>query len=160
LPSTAVGTLEFRAIQEPVRTIPNIKYYQANVKQLDFEKRIAYCSDAFKEGHRFELEYDILILATGCETNTYGVQGVAEGRAAGSVFFLKQLSDSRAIRNRLLECFERASSPGISRLEADRLLTFVVVGGGPTNIEFASELFDFLKRDVCRCLPPPPPPDP
>lgn len=51
------------------------------------------------------------------------------------VFFLKQLGDARNIRNRLLECFERAASPFISEAERSRLLSFVVVGGGPTSIE-------------------------
>ena len=49
-----------------------------------------------------------------------------------------------------IECFERASSPFISDAERKRLLTFVVVGGGPTSIEFTSELYDFLQNDVSR----------
>lgn len=56
------------------------------------------------------------------------------------MFFLKQLGDARNIRNRLLECFERAASPFISEAERSRLLSFVVVGGGPTSIEYASTL--------------------
>lgn len=51
------------------------------------------------------------------------------------MFFLKQLGDARNIRNRLLECFERAANPFISEAERSRLLSFVVVGGGPTSIE-------------------------
>lgn len=69
------------------------------------------------------------------------------------VYFLKQLGDARDIRNRLLECFERASSPFISDKERCRLLSFVVVGGGPTSIEYAAELHDFLKTDVKRWYP-------
>lgn len=69
------------------------------------------------------------------------------------VFFLKQLGNARSIRNRLLECFERAASPFISERECSRLLTFVVVGGGPTSIEYAAELHDFLKTDVKRWYP-------
>ena len=51
---------------------------------------------------------------------------------------------------RILECFERASSPFVSYEESSRILTFVVVGGGPTSIEFASELCDFLRYDVSK----------
>ena len=70
------------------------------------------------------------------------------------MYFLKSLADSRSIRNRLIECFERASSPGVQSAEdQDRLLTFIVIGGGPTSIEFASELYDFLKHDVTRLYP-------
>ena len=49
------------------------------------------------------------------------------------VFYLKQLEHSRAIRNRLLECFEIASSPVRSEEEIVKLLTFVIVGGGETS---------------------------
>lgn len=77
------------------------------------------------------MQYDYLIIAAGCETNTFNVKGVESTK---NVFFLKQLSDSRAIRSRLIECFERASSPGTTQEELTRLLTFVVVGGGPTNV--------------------------
>jgi len=150
LPSTAVGTLEFRTIQEPARTIPDINFYQAYVDQLDFDSRTAFCKDAFIAGHQFELKYDYLILAAGCETNTFNIKGVEGSR---DVFFLKQLSDARAIRNRLIECFERASSPAVSEKEKQRLLTFIVVGGGPTNVEFAAELFDFIQKDVSRWYP-------
>jgi len=48
-------------------------------------------------------------------------------------FFLKDLNDARLIRQRILECFERASNPAIPDNERDQLLTFVVVGGGPTR---------------------------
>lgn len=90
------------------------------------------------------------MIAPGSETNTFGVPGV---EANPKVFFLKQLEHSRAIRNRLIECFERASSPACSEAEARRLLTFVIVGGGPTSIEFAGELYDFVKKDVIRWYP-------
>jgi NADH dehydrogenase FAD-containing subunit len=97
------------------------------------------------------VKYDCLVLAPGAETNTLGVPGVVNNPA---VFFLKQLSHSRAIRNALLDCFEKASSPAISSLEQkQQLLTFLVVGGGPTSVEFAAELYDFLKHDVARWYP-------
>ena len=150
LPSTAVGTLEFRAIQEPVRTIPNLSYYQATVDSIDVKNGSLSCIDAFHTGHHFNLKYDALILAAGCETATFNVPGVIGN---DRVFFLKQLKDARNIRNRLIDCFERASSPACTPEEKKRLLTFVVVGGGPTSVEFASELYDFLKKDVSRWYP-------
>ena len=49
LPSTAVGTLEFRAIQEPVRTIEGLdRYYQAKARSLDFKGRVVKCEDAYR----------------------------------------------------------------------------------------------------------------
>lgn len=86
LPSSAVGTLEFRAIQEPVRTIPKLHYCQANVFKIDFNDGVAHCRDHFQRDHTFELPFDKLVLAPGSETNTFGVPGV-EGNP--KVFFLK-----------------------------------------------------------------------
>merc|ERR1712004_775341 len=107
--------------------------------------------------------YDKLVIATGTKSNTFGVPGIASKEESGemspsgtsrhNVFFLKQLEHARAIRNRIIECFERASSPSVSEAERRRLLTFVVVGGGPTSIEFTSELYDFLTRDVSLWYP-------
>lgn len=51
----------------------------------------------------------------------------------------------------MLECFERADVPGVSVAERNRLLSFVVVGGGPTSCEFTAELHDFIVEDVARC---------
>ncbi|RYG99048.1 hypothetical protein EON65_50725 [archaeon] len=151
LPSTTVGTLEFRAIQEPVRTIPHIHYYQSVVQHINFNENSITCNDIFKEGYTFDLKYDILILAPGSETNTLNVQGVLNNP---NVFFLKQLRHARAIRNRLIDCFERASSPAVtSDAERRTLLTFLIVGGGPTNVEFASELHDFIAGDVAKWYP-------
>lgn len=151
LPSTTVGTLEFRAIQEPVRTIPHIDYHQAKVNEIDFSTNTLHCSDALDNGYDFSLRYDALILAPGSETNTLGVRGVLDNP---NVFFLKQLSHSRAIRNRLIENFERASSPAVTDDNKRReLLTFLVVGGGPTSVEFAAEVYDFLQKDVSRWYP-------
>ena len=152
LPSTAVGTLEFRCIQEPVRTIKGLsEYYQAKARAVDTEKKVVTCEEIFK-GEQFEVPYDYLVVGVGCKTNTFNTPGVSE-REGTEVFFLKHLYHARMIRNRILECFERASSPTLSDNERKRLLSFVVVGGGPTSCEFTSELSDFLKHDVSRWFP-------
>eukprot|EP00298_Acanthocystis_sp_HF-20_P007391 c16999_g1_i1.p1 GENE.c16999_g1_i1~~c16999_g1_i1.p1 ORF type:complete len:472 (-),score=194.58 c16999_g1_i1:98-1513(-) len=152
LPSTAVGTLEFRCIQEPVRTIDGLAgYYQAKARAIDFEKRIIVCEDQFHK-EEVDIPYDILVIATGAKTNTFNTPGVDE-REGKDVFFLKHLHHARAIRNRIVELFEHAAVPGISENERRALLSFVVVGGGPTSIEFTGELYDFLKDDVSRWFP-------
>lgn len=171
LPSTTVGTLEFRCVQEPIRTIKNVQYLQAVANKIDFAEKKVHCADLYKHFdeedkiHRneFSIEYDKLVIALGTKSNTFGVPGFcsqeehiehnATGTDRHNVFFLKQLEHARAIRNRIIECFERASSPFIPDSEKQRLLTFVVVGGGPTSIEFTSELYDFLHNDVSRWYP-------
>lgn len=149
LPSTTVGTLEFRTIQEPVRTIPGITFYQAHATRLNLEDKVVACQEVFID-ERFEINYEYLILAVGSTTNTFGIPGVC---VENHVYFLKQLSDARAIRSRIIECFERASYPDLPSATQARLLSFVVVGGGPTSVEFASELYDFLRKDVHKWYP-------
>lgn len=151
LPSTAVGTLEFRCIQEPVRTISGLRYLQAKAHAVDFDERSIRCRDVFKEAV-FDVPYDKLVLAMGCKTNTFNIPGVAE-REGSQVFYLKHLYHARLIRNRIIELFERASQPHVTNTERARLLSFVVVGGGPTSCEFTSELHDFVTRDVSRWYP-------
>eukprot|EP00035_Acanthoeca_spectabilis_P037029 m.43202 g.43202 ORF g.43202 m.43202 type:complete len:471 (+) comp8401_c0_seq2:122-1534(+) len=151
LPSTAVGTLEFRAIQEPVRTIPNVHYHQAKARDLDLASGILHCEDIFKY-HTFQVPFDKLVIATGVKTNTFKTPGILE-RENQEVFFLKHLYHARGIRSRVLECFERADVPGVSVAERNRLLSFVVVGGGPTSCEFTAELHDFIVEDVARWYP-------
>ena len=54
--------------------------------------------------------------------------------------------DARRIRNRILGNFELAVQPGIDEAEAKRLLHIVIVGGGPTGVEFGAELYDFVQQ--------------
>lgn len=56
-------------------------------------------------------------------------------------------------RNRIGECFELAGLPGTSEEDRKRLLSFVVVGGGPTGVEFAGTLSDFLRNDLKKKYP-------
>lgn len=68
---------------------------------------------------------------------TFGTPGITE---ENRVFFLKTLSDSKKIRSRMLDVFEKASSVSIDEEERKRLLNFIIVGAGPTSVEFAGEL--------------------
>lgn len=151
LPSAAVGTLEFRAIQEPIRTIEGLgEYYQAKACGIDNLAKTIECSDSYSR-ELFRLKYDYLVLATGSQTNTFGTPGVSEDRE--DVSYLKHLHHARKIRNRILECFERASNPSLREEDKRKLLTFVVVGGGATSCEFTAELSDFVTYDVKKWYP-------
>ncbi|MCE9615583.1 MAG: FAD-dependent oxidoreductase [Lentisphaerae bacterium] len=140
LPSTTVGTIEFRSIIEPVRTAqPNIRFYLAECEGIDPAGSAIHCKGSL-DGRRFSLPYDTLLVAVGAENNTYGIPGVEK-----YALFLKEIADARTIRQRIIACFEEACAPGLAEDERARLLHFVIVGGGPTGIEFAAELNDFLK---------------
>ena len=144
LPSTTVGTVEFRSIIEPIRSVPDLTYYQAACETVDSVARRVEC-EAMSDGHRFELEYDHLLIAVGADNNTFGIPGVHE-----HCLFLRDLPDARAIRQRIIEQLERASHPGNDSEKRAHLLHFVVIGGGPTGVEFAAELHDFIDADLHR----------
>jgi NADH:ubiquinone reductase (H+-translocating) len=129
-------------IAYPLRSIlrkqKNTHFLLAEVTRIDLEnKRL--------ETTHGEIHYDALILAAGGQTNTFGIESVAQNS-----FGLKDLHDGITIRNHILRLFEQAS------LEQDQvvrqeMLTFVIAGGGPTGVEMAgaiSELIQLvLKKD-------------
>ena len=148
LPSTTVGTIEFRSIIEPIRTARRgVKYYQAACVRIDTAANEIECEGAFK-GKRFKLRYDVLVIGVGMVSNTFNIAGVLE-----HALFLKELADARAIRSRISDCFEQASEPGLTNPQMESLLHFVVVGGGPTGVEFAAEMHDFVTEDLARWFP-------
>ena len=66
---------------------------------------------------------------------------------------MKEIADARAVRQRIISNFERCLYPGVAVEEQKKLLHFVIVGGGPTGVEFGAELYDFITRDVARLYP-------
>lgn len=56
------------------------------------------------------------------------------------------MADARAIRNQIINNFELAVLPGVEETQVKQLLHFVIVGGGPTGIEFGAELHDFISQ--------------
>jgi len=61
-------------------------------------------------------------------------------------FTHQEIADARAIRNKILTNFELATQLKTSDKERERLLHFVIVGGGPTGVEFGGEFYDFLMQ--------------
>lgn len=144
LPSTTVGTIEFRSIIEPIRNVKNAQYIQAYCTSIDKAAKKIKCCDTDTK-REFTLEYDFLVISVGEITNNYNIEGVNE-----YAFFLREVADARRIRIKVIDCFENASLPGISEEEKKSFLRFVVCGGGPTGVEFAAELHDFIEEDVKR----------
>ncbi len=91
-----------------------------------------------------ELPYDALILAPGAVTHYFGHDGWA-AHAPG----LKDGADALAIRRRILLAYEAAERETDARRRA-ALLTFVVIGGGPTGVELAGALADIARRTLSR----------
>lgn len=104
------------------------------------------------DNETFEVDYDKLVIAVGVKTNTFGIQSITDmARKNDSVFFLKQLQHARAIRGHIIDMFEKASIPTVSEAERRRLLSFLVVGGGPTSCEFTAELHGKILSPTCVC---------
>jgi NADPH-dependent 2,4-dienoyl-CoA reductase/sulfur reductase-like enzyme len=79
LPSAAVGTLECRCIQEPIRTVLDPKnghYLQAKARSVDTVNKIVQCESV--DNLMFDLEYDKLVIAVGVKTNTFGIESIAK----------------------------------------------------------------------------------
>ena len=77
-----------------------------------------------------------------------GIPGVREHSC-----FLKEVGDAQEIRKRIMDCCETAIFKDQSPDEVKRLLHMVVVGGGPTGVEFAGELQDFFQNDLRKWIP-------
>lgn len=65
----------------------------------------------------------------------------------------QEVEDAQKIRRNVMDCFERASLPYLDEEERKKNLHFVVVGGGPTGVEFAAELHDFVTEDLSKLYP-------
>lgn len=151
LAGTSVGTLEFRCVAEPIKSLgPQNKYYDAFAVAIDTENQTVECRDAVKheEKKSFNISYDKLIIGVGAVSNTFNTPGVKE-----NAFFLKEIADARHIRKRIIDCFDLASEPNVSEEKRRALLHFAVIGGGPTGIELSAEIHDFIRDDLLRLYP-------
>ncbi|MCO5581707.1 hypothetical protein L7F22_035596 [Adiantum nelumboides] len=156
LPSVTAGTVEARSITESIRKIllkkQNVKYSQANCISIDSVNRKVSCrpvADYLKPGKNdFEVDYDYLVIAVGAQANTFNTPGVEK-----YCHFLKEIEDAEKIRESIVDCFELAALPYLTKEERSRLLHFVTVGGGPTGVEFAAELHDLVYEDLCKLYP-------
>lgn len=125
----------------PIRSLmehrPDVTTLMARVRGIDPDRRQVITDDGA------QVSYDMLVIATGA-THAYFGHPEWEPNAPG----LKTIEDATRIRNRILLAFERAETePDPAQREA--LLTFGVIGGGPTGVELAGMLAD-LARNMIR----------
>jgi len=134
----ATASLSPADIATPIRGIlasqRNVQVWMGEAVDIDAERRIVQLEDG-------ELAYDYLVVATGATHAYFGHDEWAR-HAPG----LKTIDDALEIRRRFLIAFEsaeREADPEARR----RLLTFVIVGGGPTGVELAGAMAE-IARDV------------
>ncbi|KAL2201171.1 hypothetical protein P885DRAFT_26003 [Corynascus similis CBS 632.67] len=156
LPSCTTGTIEHRSIMEPIRTIlrqkkASVRFYEAEASSIDPDRKVVRLIDTSEirgDITETEVPYDMLVVGVGAENATFGIPGVREHSC-----FLKEIGDAQKIRKRIMDCVETAAFKDQSPQEIDRLLHMVVVGGGPTGVEFAGELQDFFEEDIKKLVP-------
>ncbi|KAJ2800891.1 NADH:ubiquinone oxidoreductase, partial [Coemansia guatemalensis] len=164
LPSCTVGTTEGRSIMDPIRHIVQrqgkaMQFYEAQCSDIDLTTKelileqvpdttSAVSSTAAPSGVPIRISYDHLVVGVGGTYNTFGTPGVEQYAC-----FLKEMGDASKIRRRLKDAIEKASFSNISEEERDRLLHVVVVGGGPTGVEFAGEVHDLVTEDLVKWVP-------
>lgn len=144
----AMAGLSPAEIAAPIRGVlaphKNVKVLLGDVTGVDLAKKtVAVDGEA--------IAYDALVLAVGARTSYFGHDEWASD-APG----LKSLDDALEIRHRVLFAFERAERETDPAIRA-RLLTFVVIGGGPTGVELAgavSELARYVLNDEFRSINP------
>lgn len=140
----AAAELEPEEIVYPIRSIirkwRNVRFLLGEARGLELDHhRLLTDSGA--------LEYDYLILATGSVTNYFYLETPRR-----NAYDLKELGDAVLLRNQVLTAFERAAretSPAVR----SALMTFVIVGGGPTGIEFAGALSELVRHALAKDYP-------
>jgi NADH dehydrogenase len=121
-----------RPVRELIRPLDNVDFRQANITGADLGKRLVLTD-------RGTVPYDYLVLATGSTSEYFGNESLAR-----HAFGLKDLDEGLALRNRVLSQFE--ASRWITDPEQRRvMLTFAVVGGGPTGVELAGALSELIR---------------
>jgi NADH:ubiquinone reductase (H+-translocating) len=137
----ATAQIEPASISFPLRHIfkrkKNLQIRMADVQSLNLaDKQVVTDSGVYG--------YDILVIATGCTTNFYGNDQIAE-----HAFTLKTTYDAIAIRNHVISNFEHMLTA--SPEDRQRMANLVIVGAGPTGVElagaFAEIRSDILPRD-------------
>ena len=138
----AMAALSPGDIASPIRWIlrrqPNVEVLLAEARSVDVAGRRVLLTDGG------EVPYDFLIVATGA-THAYFGHNEWLQRAPG----LKTLDDALQMRRRVLMAFERAErEPDPERRRA--LLTFVLIGAGPTGVELAGALAEISRKSLAR----------
>jgi len=138
----ATAGLSAPEIAQPLRSIfskrSDVDVLMEDVERVDLNRRRVITN----RGVHF---YDYLVVGMGSRSNFFGNDGWSQ-----HCIGLKSLGDAHRIRNRVLRAFERAESCSEDDSTLDAMLTFVVIGGGPTGLEMAGSLAELCKRMLRR----------
>ena len=142
LPQIVAGTITPRHIVMPLRALcKKARIYESVVRNIDpIQQHVTLEGTPEKIGIR--IHYDYLVIALGSKTNFFGLKNVERNS-----FTMKTLADAISLRNRIIDMLEQAENEKNSKIK-QRLLTFVIVGGGFAGVETAGEINDFLSEAI------------
>jgi NADH dehydrogenase len=140
----ATAGLEQESIAHPIRAMArrwqDTRFHLAEVTAIDIDARQIQTVTG-------DISYDYLVVGAGSITNFFGLESVQR-----HAFDLKELAHAEELRNHILTAFERAViEPDPARKRA--LMTFVIVGGGPTGVEFAGALVELVHFVLAKDYP-------
>ncbi|MBL8077252.1 MAG: NAD(P)/FAD-dependent oxidoreductase [Anaerolineales bacterium] len=140
----AIAGLLPSQIAQPVRTIfrkqKNLTFQMGEVSAINFDEKYVKLNGSV-------IAYDYLVLAVGGRTNFFGFDTIEK-----SGFQLKDLDTAVKTRNHLLSMFEQASHEADTE-KRKAMLTFVIVGGGPTGVETAGALAELITHVMKKDYP-------
>lgn len=138
----ATAALSPADIAEPIRKVlrpyESVSVLYGEVNEIDTSTKTLQLRDGGS------VAYDVLVIATGAGTGYFG-HDTWRRHAPG----LKSIADARDIRTRLLLAFELAERAE-DAAERERLMQFVVVGGGPTGVEMAGSIAELSRYTLAR----------
>ncbi len=137
----AAAELDPSQIGYPVRSIfreyDNVDFLMAEVKRIDPDNKLVHTAE-------LAIPYDYLILATGSISTFFGIPGAAQ-----HTFTMKSVEGGIALRNHILRIFEEASHAADPQIRRQKL-TFVVIGGGPSGVEYAGALSELIRGPLSK----------
>ncbi|KAM7521368.1 hypothetical protein LguiA_011270 [Lonicera macranthoides] len=126
----------------------DIHYWEAECFKIDTVNKKVYCRSNQETNlsgkEEFFVDYGYLVIAMGARANTFNIPGKR---------LMQEVEVAQRIRRKIIECFERACLSNLTDEEWQKILQFVIIGGGPTGVEFVAELHDFVFEDLVKLYP-------
>ncbi len=138
LHEVATGGINPENIVEPIRKVLGkcfSNFYLGKAENIDLKAQTLQVGEN-------TLHFDYLVLAPGAETNFYNTPGTKD-----YALTLKSIEDAVKIKNKIINQIEYASHVS-DKERVKQILTFTVIGGGPTGVELAAELHELIKENL------------
>jgi len=143
VPGIVSSDIDARNVAQPLRRAlitAGASFRRAEGKELDLERRVVVAGGAI------EFPFDHIVISLGGLPNFFGIPGVEEHSLT-----MRGVEDAEQIRNRVIERFEEVSL--IRGDVPESKLTFVVIGGGATGVEVASEIHTLVHENLAPDYP-------